>query len=118
MQAEKEYVRKNILAAATPLFYAKGYVKVPMRKIAEASHVGLSNIYNYYDSKEDIFHEMLDEHHGKRGADILEMFTNDYLRSVIDEYVSIDVFFYENQKRSVLHNLAGCFSGGEIWFDV
>ena len=40
MQAEKEYVRKNILAAATPLFYAKGYVKVPMRKIAEASHVG------------------------------------------------------------------------------
>ena len=54
MQAEKEYVRKNILAAATPLFYAKGYVKVPMRKIAEASHVGLSNIYNYYDSKEDI----------------------------------------------------------------
>lgn len=57
MQAEKEYVRKNILAAATPLFYAKGYVKVPMRKIAEASHVGLSNIYNYYDSKEDIFHE-------------------------------------------------------------
>ena len=57
------------------------------------------------------FYEMLDEHHGKRGADILEMFTNDYLRSVIDEYVSIDVFFYENQKRSVLHNLAGCFSG-------
>lgn len=55
MQAEKEYVKKNILAAATPLFYAKGYVKVPMRKIAEASHVGLSNIYNYYDSKEDIF---------------------------------------------------------------
>ena len=89
MQAEKEYVRKNILVAATPLFYAKGYVKVPMRKIAEASHVGLSNIYNYYDSKEDIFYEMLDEHHGKRGADILEMFTNDYLRSVIDEYVSI-----------------------------
>ena len=44
MQAEKEYVRKNILAAATPLFYAKGYVKVPMRKIAEASHVGLSNL--------------------------------------------------------------------------
>ena len=39
MQAEKEYVRKNILVAATPLFYAKGYVKVPMRKIAEASHV-------------------------------------------------------------------------------
>lgn len=125
MQTEKEYVRKNILVAAIPLFYAKGYAKVPMRKIAEAAHVGLSNI----DSKEDIFHEivrpvvnrfyeMLNEHHGKRGADILEMFTNDYLRTVIDEYVSIDVFFYGDQKRSVLHNLAGCFSGGEIWFDV
>lgn len=32
MQAEKEYVKKNILAAATPLFYAKGYVKVPMQQ--------------------------------------------------------------------------------------
>ena len=116
MQAEKEYVRKNILAAATPLFYAKGYVKVPMRKIAEASHVGLSNIYNYYDSKEDIFHEivrpvvncfyeMLDEHHGKRGADILEMFTNDYLRSVIDEYVSI-VNKYRDLLFLLLHSIA------------
>lgn len=28
------------------------------------------------------------------------------------------MFFYEDQVRSVLHNLAERFSGGEIWFDV
>ena len=75
MQIAKEHIRQNILNAALPLFYAKGYSKVTIREIADDSHVGLSNIYNYYNSKEDIFRElvqpvindfeiMLDKHHG------------------------------------------------------
>ena len=55
MQIAKEHIRQNILNAALPLFYAKGYSKVTIREIADDSHVGLSNIYNYYNSKEDIF---------------------------------------------------------------
>lgn len=48
MQIAKEHIRQNILNAALPLFYAKGYSKVTIREIADDSHVGLSNIYNYY----------------------------------------------------------------------
>ena len=100
MQIAKEYIRQNILNAALPLFYAKGYSKVTIREIADDSHVGLSNIYNYYNSKEDIFRElvqpvindfeiMLDKHHGKSGSDIMEMYTEHYLRAVIAEYISL-----------------------------
>ena len=92
MQIAKEHIRQNILNAALPLFYAKGYSKVTIREIADDSHVGLSNIYNYYNSKEDIFRElvqpvindfeiMLDKHHGKSGSDIMEMYTEHLFRS-------------------------------------
>ena len=55
MQIAKEHIRQNILNAALPLFYAKGYSKVTIREIADDSHVGLSNIYNYYNSPEIVF---------------------------------------------------------------
>ena len=101
MQISKEHIRKNILQTAQSLFYTKGYAKVPMREIASKSHVSLSNIYNYYDSKERIFQEIvqpaiddfnriLDEHHGRSGTDIIEMFSDDYLQNLIKEYLSLN----------------------------
>ena len=101
MQISKEHIRKNILQTAQSLFYTKGYAKVPMREIASKSHVSLSNIYNYYDSKEKIFQEIvqpaiddfnriLDEHHGRSGTDIMEMFSDDYLKNIIKEYLSLN----------------------------
>ena len=101
MQISKEHIRKNILQTAQSLFYTKGYAKVPMREIATKSHVSLSNIYNYYDSKEKIFQEIvqpaiddfnriLDEHHGRSGTDIMEMFSDDYLQNLIKEYLSLN----------------------------
>ena len=101
MQISKEHIRKNILQTAQSLFYTKGYAKVPMREIASKSHVSLSNIYNYYDSKEKIFQEIvqpaiddfnriLDEHHGRSGTDIMEMFSDDYLQYLIKEYLSLN----------------------------
>ena len=101
MQISKEHIRKYILQTAQSLFYTKGYAKVPMREIASKSHVSLSNIYNYYDSKEKIFQEIvqpaiddfnriLDEHHGRSGTDIMEMFSDDYLQNLIKEYLSLN----------------------------
>ena len=101
MQISKEHIRKNILQTAQSLFYTKGYAKVPMREIASKSHVSLSNIYNYYDSKEKIFQEIvqpaiddfnriLDENHGRSGTDIMEMLSDDYLQNLIKEYLSLN----------------------------
>ena len=44
MQIAKEHIRQNILNAALPLFYAKGYSKVTIREIADDSHVRLTTI--------------------------------------------------------------------------
>ena len=71
-----------------------------MREIAESAGIGVGNIYNYFTSKDELFREvlrpvlraleaMLQEHHGIRGEDIMEMRSEKYLKSCIDEYVSL-----------------------------
>lgn len=100
MQVLKEDIRGRILAVARQQFEQKGYSKTSMRGIAESADVGVGNIYNYFASKDELFHEvvrpvlyaleaMLQEHHGIRGEDIMMMRSEKYLKSCIDEYVSL-----------------------------
>lgn len=100
MQYPKDDIQKDILKAAAKVFLAKGFPKTSMREIAEEAQVGLSNIYNYFKSKDEIFRKvvhpvisafdrMLHEHHGPQGADILEMYSPQYLRRVIEEYLTL-----------------------------
>ena len=42
MQIAKEHIRQNILNAALPLFYAKGYSKVTIREIRSNQPLFLS----------------------------------------------------------------------------
>lgn len=100
MQYPKDDIQKDVLKAAAKVFLAKGFPKTSMREIAEEAQVGLSNIYNYFKSKDEIFRKvvhpvisafdrMLHEHHGPQGADILEMYSPQYLRRVIEEYLTL-----------------------------
>lgn len=100
MQVLKEDIRGRILTVARQQFEREGYSKTSMREIAELSSVGVGNIYNYFTSKDELFHEvvrpvlcaleaMLQEHHGIRGEDIMMMRSEKYLKSCIDEYVSL-----------------------------
>lgn len=100
MQVLKEDIRGRILAVARQQFEQKGYSKTSMREIAESADVGVGNIYNYFASKDELFHEVvrpvlyalearLQEHHGIRGEDIMMMRSEKYLKSCIDEYVSL-----------------------------
>ena len=100
MQVLKEDIRGRILTIAKQQFEKKGYSKTSMREIAELAGVGVGNIYNYFTSKDELFHEvvrpvlcaleaMLQEHHGIRGEDIMMMRSEKYLKSCIDEYVSL-----------------------------
>ena len=88
------------MTVARQQFEQKGYSKTSMREIAESADVGVGNIYNYFASKDELFHEvvrpvlyaleaMLQEHHGIRGEDIMMMRSEKYLKSCIDEYVSL-----------------------------
>ena len=111
MQVLKEDIRGRILTIARQQFEKKGYSKTSMREIAELSSVGVGNIYNYFTngvgniynyftSKDELFREvvrpvlcaleaMLQDHHGIRGEDIMMMRSEKYLKSCIDEYVSL-----------------------------
>ena len=100
MQILKENIRDCILKVARQQFEQKGYSKTSMREIAESAGVGVGNIYNYFTNKDDLFREvvrpvlyaleaMLQEHHGIRGEDIMMMRSEEYLKSCIDEYVSL-----------------------------
>ena len=100
MQILKENIRVRILKVARQQFEQKGYSKTSMRKIADLVGIGVGNIYNYFTNKNDLFCEvvrpvlyaleaMLQEHHGIRGEDIMMMRSEEYLKSCIDEYVSL-----------------------------
>lgn len=90
MQYSKDDIQKEILKAAEKVFLENGFPKASMREIAQEAQVGLSNIYNYFKSKDDIFctvvrpvisafERMLHEHHGRYGADIMEMYSTESL---------------------------------------
>ena len=100
MQVLKEDIRSRVLTVARQQFERKGYSKTSMREIAESAGIGVGNIYNYFTNKDELFHEvvrpvlcaleaMLQEHHGIRGEDIMMMRSEKYLKSCIDEYVSL-----------------------------
>ena len=74
MQYPKDDIQKEIMKAAEKVFLENGFPKASMREIAQEAQVGLSNIYNYFKSKDDIFctvvrpvisafERMLHEHH-------------------------------------------------------
>lgn len=100
MQKAKDNIRKELLRTAERIFMQKGFLKTSMREIAEVSQVGLSNIYNYFKSKDEIFCEIvkpvtqafettLQKHHGSGRQDMADMWSPDYLRRTTKEYLQI-----------------------------
>lgn len=55
MQVLKDEIRENIKKAAEELFYQKGFADTTTRNIADAVGIRVSNLYLYYENKEDIF---------------------------------------------------------------
>ncbi|SRR6056297_1461856 len=59
MQYKKEEIRNRIIKAAKEEFIKKGYQKASIRKIAAKAEISVSNIYNYFNSKNEIFEVVL-----------------------------------------------------------
>jgi len=59
---EREYLRhkQEILKAALQLFSEKGYYDVSMQQIAEASEFAVGTLYNFFESKNALFIELLE----------------------------------------------------------
>jgi AcrR family transcriptional regulator len=55
MQTLKEEIRKKIIEASVKEFSVLEYGKASMRTIAKAAGISVSNTYNYYKSKDELF---------------------------------------------------------------
>ena len=55
MQILKAEIKEQIENAALEVFFEKGFEKASMQNIAARAQVSTSNIYNYFQSKEELF---------------------------------------------------------------
>ena len=64
MQVKKDEIRLSILKEAEKEFLEKGFVNASLRKIVKAAGTTIGNFYNYFDSKEILFEELvIEEYH-------------------------------------------------------
>lgn len=59
MQYKKDELRAVILDEAEKEFLSKGYNSASLRQIAKGAGTTIGNIYNYFESKEMLFHELV-----------------------------------------------------------
>ena len=59
-EAEKEQRRDAILAGAKKVFARRGYASTTIADIAKAARVSYGSVYWYFDSKDALFHELMD----------------------------------------------------------
>ena len=80
MQVKKDYTHEQIVEIAKRVFLRNGYSKTSMRNIAKGAGIGVSNIYNYFKSKDELFRHivkplivdlerMMHEHHNVNDQD-------------------------------------------------
>ena len=71
---EKDSRRKLILKSARTLFFEKGFHSVTVDKIAKISELGKGSIYLYFNSKEEIYAQILLDDIGKFNQRASELF--------------------------------------------
>ena len=59
MQIKKDYTREQIVEVAKRVFLKRGFAKTSMRDIAAGAGVGVSNIYNYFKGKDELFRHIV-----------------------------------------------------------
>lgn len=65
MQLKKEKIKRRIQNAAREDFLEYGFTHTSMRNIAKKAQISTSNIYNYFESKEELFYSLINPVHDK-----------------------------------------------------
>ena len=100
MQTLKPDTRKRILSVSKKLFLERGFRDTTTRDIAREAGVGLSNLYHYYASKDELFAQLLKpatdalegllaERHGQQGYYISTIQEDDYAEASLEEYMGL-----------------------------
>lgn len=61
MQIKKEEMKVSLLQAGEDEFFEKGYDKASIRSIVKKAHTTIGNFYNYFDSKESLYKELVSD---------------------------------------------------------
>lgn len=129
MQVVKDNTRKLLLNTARKAFLQKGYKAVSMREISKLSGIGLSNIYNYFSSKDELLTVVLRpllnemdrmlERHNKPGGLSLDIFTSEeYIRSSLNEIMRIVTNYHQEIKLLFLYSQSSMYQDYlDKWID-
>jgi AcrR family transcriptional regulator len=99
---EKEDKRNNILRAARKLFFDRGFKAVTVDSIAAKAGVSKGSIYLYFDSKEEIYAQVLVADNIERHKELLYFATKDasaeellmeYSQRYVDNFLSDNELF-------------------------
>ena len=58
-EADTEMRRRSILGAAEKVFEAHGYAEATIKQVAIEAGIAKGSVYNYFQSKQDLFHQVL-----------------------------------------------------------
>ena len=107
MQIKKEEVINAILDSAENEFFNLGYDKASMRIIAKNANTTLGNVYNYFDSKEDLFSKIVDKPYNMMQG----IFRNHNNSSKGDDLLERkDINSWRKKLKSILHDFLPMFT--------
>ncbi|WP_329905121.1 TetR/AcrR family transcriptional regulator [Porphyromonas pogonae] len=120
MQKIKDDTRQILLQTAKEAFLEKGFKAVSMREISYKSGVGLSNIYNYFESKDEMlalvlqpfltaFNDMMTRHNDENSI-TLDVFTSqDFQRRTIEDFVQLIARYRKELRLLLCASHGSCF---------
>lgn len=117
MRVLKDDKYQSILHAARKEFIIKGFKDTSMRSIAEKANIGLSNIYNYFRNKDEIFFAIvnpakeklfafLTEEHKHAYVDFENLSPFGHKKEVIEFYIHL-IHKYKEEYRILLYHSQG-----------
>jgi AcrR family transcriptional regulator len=130
MQIKKEYTREQIVTVAKGVFLKKGFAKTSMRDIAKGCGIGVSNIYNYFNSKDELFRHivtplttemerMMHDHHNVKDHEQFLQYTrgenDEMMMNHVQEYLSL-INNHRDELKLILYKSQG--STLETYIDV
>ena len=105
-----ERQRREIMDAAAQVFAQKGYAAATTRDIAEASDIGESTLYNYFEGKREIFLAIIQNQAEQVDAVFLEFSHLETRQQMAEIFVKVmDILLSQSQYTRALI--------GEAWFN-
>ncbi|MDR2038855.1 MAG: TetR/AcrR family transcriptional regulator [Bacteroidales bacterium] len=117
MRVLKDDIYQAILKSARNEFIRKGFKDTSMRDIAKNAHVSLSNIYNYFKNKDEIFlaivkpakdniFRFVEQQHTEENIDFNKMSTFHYQEETTEVYIQL-LMKYKDELRLLLYHSEG-----------